>query len=73
MADKNSGDCFKLRSGDALTSDKMVEGFYPVFGGNGIAGYHDKFNLSGSNVIIGRVGALCGKSKIYKRRYLAHG
>ena len=54
-------DCFKLKSGDGLTSKMMNEdGEYPVFGGNGIAGLHDCFNLSGTNVIIGRVGALCG-------------
>lgn len=53
--------CFKLRSGDNLTAKNMAEnGIYPVFGGNGIAGYHNDYNLSGSNVIIGRVGALCG-------------
>lgn len=54
-------DCFKLKSGDNLTSKMMAEkGKFPVFGGNGVAGYHDEFNLSGNNVIIGRVGALCG-------------
>lgn len=53
--------CFKLKSGDGLTSKNMsIDGDYPVFGGNGISGFHDSFNLSGSNVIIGRVGALCG-------------
>jgi type I restriction enzyme S subunit len=53
--------CFKLRSGDGLTSKNMSEGGeFPVFGGNGIAGLHNSFNLSGGNVIIGRVGALCG-------------
>ena len=52
--------CFKLKSGDNLTAKNMTEGEYPVFGGNGIAGYHNEYNLSGSNVIIGRVGALCG-------------
>ncbi len=53
--------CFKLKSGDGLTSKMMSEsGVYPVFGGNGIAGKHDSYNLSGSNIIIGRVGALCG-------------
>ncbi|MDN3204576.1 restriction endonuclease subunit S [Algoriphagus sediminis] len=51
---------FKLKSGDNLTAKKMVEGDFPVFGGNGIAGYHIEFNLSGTNVIVGRVGALCG-------------
>lgn len=59
--EKNFEDCFKLKSGDGLTSKNMSEnGEYPVFGGNGIAGLHNNFNLSGSNVIIGRVGALCG-------------
>lgn len=52
--------CFKLKSGGNLTAKNMIEGEYPVFGGNGIAGYHNEYNLSGSNVIIGRVGALCG-------------
>jgi type I restriction enzyme S subunit len=52
--------CFKLSSGDNLTAKNMTEGIYPVFGGNGIAGYHNDYNLSFSNVIIGRVGALCG-------------
>ena len=54
-------ECLRLKSGDALISKVMNEnGEYPVFGGNGIAGLHNEFNLQGSNVIIGRVGALCG-------------
>ena len=58
---KRLEDCFKLKSGDGLTSKMMSkDGEYPVFGGNGIAGLHNNFNLYGSNVIIGRVGALCG-------------
>jgi type I restriction enzyme S subunit len=58
---KRLGDCFKLRSGELLTAKMMnSNGSYPVYGGNGISGYHDQFNLSGSNVIVGRVGALCG-------------
>ncbi|NLN95600.1 MAG: hypothetical protein GX128_05455 [Bacteroidales bacterium] len=57
---KKLGECFKLKSGDNLTAKSMIEGSYPVFGRNGIAGYHNEFNLSGNNVIIGRVGALCG-------------
>lgn len=59
--EKSLEECFRLKSGDGLTSKMMNEnGNYPVFGGNGIAGLHDGFNLSGNNVIIGRVGALCG-------------
>jgi type I restriction enzyme S subunit len=55
--------CFRLRSGDGLTSKTMKAGNYPVYGGNGIAGMHDEFNLSGDNVIVGRVGALCGNAR----------
>lgn len=58
--ERKLGSCFKLRSGENLSSKEMIGEKYPVYGGNGIAGYHDKYNLSGSNVIIGRVGALCG-------------
>lgn len=57
------GECFRLKSGDGLTSKAMKAGAYPVFGGNGIAGMHEEFNLSGDNVIIGRVGALCGNAR----------
>jgi len=56
-------DCFKLKSGDGLTAKKMIAGDYPVFGGNSQAGTHNKFNLLGDNVIVGRVGALCGNAR----------
>lgn len=59
--EKTLGECFKLKSGENITAKMMVEnGEYPVYGGNGIAGRYNKYNLSGSNVIVGRVGALCG-------------
>lgn len=57
------GECFRLKSGDGLTSKAMKAGAFPVFGGNGITGTHNEFNLSGDNVIIGRVGALCGNAR----------
>lgn len=57
------GKCFRLKSGDGLTSKSMKAGGYPVYGGNGITGMHNEFNLSGDNVIIGRVGALCGNAR----------
>lgn len=56
-------ECIRLKSGDGLTSKAMKDGMYPVYGGNGIAGRHSEFNLSGDNVIIGRVGALCGNAR----------
>lgn len=52
--------CFSLKSGDGLSAKNFVDGQYPVYGGNGIAGYHNAFNKEGQNIIIGRVGALCG-------------
>ena len=53
--------CFKVRSGDFLPARSMVEtGDFDVYGGNGVAGKHDQKNLSGDNIIIGRVGAKCG-------------
>lgn len=62
--EKKLGECFKLKSGDGLTSKNMSrEGNIPVYGGNGIAGSHNEYNLSGSNVIVGRVGALCGNAR----------
>lgn len=62
--EKKLGECFKLKSGDGLTSKNMSrEGNIPVYGGNGIAGFHNEYNLSGSNVIVGRVGALCGNAR----------
>jgi type I restriction enzyme S subunit len=65
--EKKLGECFKLKSGDNLTSKMMTEnGKFPVYGGNGIAGMYDKFNLSGSNIIVGRVGALCGNVRYIK-------
>jgi len=59
--EKPISECFKIRSGDFMPAKSMNEsGPYEVYGGNGVAGMHDAFNLSGSNVVIGRVGAKCG-------------
>lgn len=57
---KKFSDLFKLKSGDALSSKAFVDGIIPVYGGNGISGYHNKYNLDGSYIIIGRVGVYCG-------------
>ena len=54
------GNLIRLKSGDALSAKFFCDGSYPVYGGNGIAGYHNRYNVSGENIIIGRVGALCG-------------
>ena len=35
-------------------------GIYPVFGGNGVNGHHDKFMFIEPKIIVGRVGVYCG-------------
>lgn len=58
---KQIAQLFKIRSGDFLPKKNMIEsGNIDVYGGNGINGCHNDFNLSGENILIGRVGALCG-------------
>lgn len=57
---KKFAECYKLKSGNGLSAKDIIKGDYPVYGGNGIVGYHNEFNLEGENIIIGRVGALCG-------------
>lgn len=49
-----------VSSGDGLTTANQKVGSIPVFGGNGIAGYHDQANLNSQTIVIGRVGAKCG-------------
>ncbi len=62
---KRIEDVFTITSGKNLTKKDMhYEGEFPVYGGNGIAGRYNDFNLSGSNIIIGRVGALCGNVRL---------
>ncbi|WP_417839061.1 restriction endonuclease subunit S [Tritonibacter scottomollicae] len=54
------GELIYIQSGDGLTSAKMNEGPIPVYGGNGIAGYHDAANTYEPTIVIGRVGYYCG-------------
>lgn len=42
----------------------MVRGSIPVYGGNGITGYHNKGNVHKETVVIGRVGYYCGSIHI---------
>lgn len=58
---KTLGELFKLSSGKFLPKKEMnTDGSIKVIGGNGVVGSHDEANLSGTNVVIGRVGAKCG-------------
>lgn len=55
------GELIKVKSGDGLTAQNMTpNGRHPVYGGNGISGYHDEFMFKEPQIIIGRVGVYCG-------------
>ena len=53
--------CEEFKSGKNIKAENIQEGgVYPVFGGNGLRGYADRYNHEGDYVLIGRQGALCG-------------
>lgn len=54
------GKLISIESGKGLTSKDMKEGEIPVFGGNGITGYHNEALVNKETVVIGRVGFYCG-------------
>ncbi|MEQ9306905.1 MAG: restriction endonuclease subunit S [Marinoscillum sp.] len=55
------GEIIRISSGDGLTAAQMDnDGSIPVYGGNGINGYHNEFNLEKETIVIGRVGFYCG-------------
>jgi restriction endonuclease S subunit len=53
-------DIIKLSSGEFLSAEMRNSGIFPVYGGNGINGYHSAYLFESPTVVIGRVGAYCG-------------
>ncbi len=66
---KRLGELYKMKSGDGLSTKSFEKGDIPVYGGNGISGYHNQYNKDGSYIIIGRVGVYCGNVRIVKGRF----
>jgi len=60
------GEILRVSSGKGLTTKKMDGGKYPVYGGNGITGYHSAKIFDEKKLIIGRVGVRCGVTHITK-------
>ena len=59
------GTILSVSSGDSLTVAQMNSAdSIPVYGGNGIAGTHDKWNVCHRTLVIGRVGYYCGATHI---------
>ncbi len=61
------GDILYIESGKGLTSKQMLPGNIPVYGGNGITGYHNTSFIHNETVVIGRVGYYCGSVHITEK------
>src|SRR3989304_9618089 len=64
--------CGNYKSGENITSE-VIEPFgdYPVYGGNGLRGYYEKYTHEGEYVLIGRQGALCGNINYAQGKFWA--
>lgn len=61
------GDLISIESGKGLTAAEMIPGDVPVYGGNGITGYHDNGFVPEGTVVIGRVGYYCGSVHVTQK------
>ncbi|MBP5501971.1 MAG: restriction endonuclease subunit S [Bacteroidales bacterium] len=59
----------KIRKGFSLPKNKLKGDTYPVYGGNGIIGYHSEYLFSGEGIVIGRVGEYCGNVHLVSGDY----
>ena len=54
------GEGITIKSGDNINVRDNKVGKYPIYGGNGINGYFDNYNVETDTIVIGRVGFNCG-------------
>ena len=55
------GNCLSLSSGTNIrVRESATKGQFPVYGGNGINGFYDSYNVTNGTIVIGRVGFYCG-------------
>jgi len=62
----------RLSRGVDLSNDNFKEGNIPVYGSNGIIGYHNKATSKGPGVIIGRSGSVGKVNFVSEENYWAH-
>lgn len=67
LIENNLGNILTVSSGRNLTKTKMRPGTIPVYGGNGIMGYHNEYNKDEIKLIIGRVGVKCGVTHLTEK------
>ena len=51
------GEVISLEYGKSLKAENRIEGPYPVYGSNGIVGYHNQYLIEGPTIIVGRKGS----------------
>ena len=51
------GDSLVLEYGKPLKAENRIQGPYPVFGSNGVVGYHNEYLIEGPVIIVGRKGS----------------
>jgi len=62
----------RLKSGDGITAESIEDvGAFPVYGGNGVRGFTNHWNIDGVYPLIGRQGALCGNVHLVRGRVFA--
>jgi len=54
---KKLGQVLSLEYGKPLKQEDRIDGPYPVFGSNGVVGFHNEFLVKGPFVIVGRKGS----------------
>ena len=63
------GEVLTLRSGKNIkVRDCKSLGEYPIYGGNGINGTYNEYNVAPDTIIIGRVGFYCGSVNITRSK-----
>ena len=70
------GDIFTLQAGKNITTGSIQnhpdsDNRYPCYGGNGLRGYVNQFNVNGLHALIGRQGALCGNINFASGKFYA--
>jgi type I restriction enzyme, S subunit len=60
------GEVLSIKNGKSRPEDGEK---YPVYGGNGVLGYADEYNIAEKIIIVGRVGAYCGSIFLEKEKF----
>jgi type I restriction enzyme S subunit len=63
--------CMMLQRGHDLPTDQFIEGPYPVYGSNGVIGYHNEYTTMGPSITVGRSGSV-GEVNYIEGNFWAH-